>query len=163
MTARRIAALTALLWALTPPAAGGQVRAHSPDRWQVTLAGGAIEWDVRLVKIDGDSLRLTRADSAFALPIEQITEVRLIRKSEVRLGGADGGVLRALTGGDDEVYDLLPLDFAGKIKVIRKILLDHPPGQVPAPSPAPPSPSHPSHRRGAGPASSGSRPAASRP
>jgi hypothetical protein len=57
-------------------------------------------------------------------------EIRLIRKSEVEItgGGATAGAMSALTGGDDEVYDLTPLEFADRLRTVQKILLLHPTG-----------------------------------
>jgi hypothetical protein len=99
--------------------------AQQNDRWQVTLDQDQYVWDVRLVRLDGDSLVVTQVDSSLSLPVERITEIRLIRKSEMRLG--DGAAaMSALTGSDDEVYDLTPLDFAERIRMIQKIFLYHP-------------------------------------
>lgn len=124
---RRFAGAAALLLLLAAGATG-PVAAQSRDRWQVTLADGRIEWDVRLVRLDGDSLRLSRADSAFAVPVAGITEVRLIRKSEVQLGGGfTAGAMNALTGADDEIYDLTPLEFADRVKALQKLFVYHPP------------------------------------
>jgi hypothetical protein len=68
---------------------------------------------------DGD------ADSSLAVPVERITEIRLIRKSEMRLG--DGAAaMSALTGSDDEVYDLTPLECAERVRAIQKFFLYHP-------------------------------------
>jgi hypothetical protein len=97
------------------------------DRWQVTLEGDRYVWDVGLVRLDGDSLVVRQADSLRSIPVAQLTELRLIRKSEVRLGGEGAnGAMAALMGGDDEVYDLTPLDFAGRLKAVQKIFLYHP-------------------------------------
>jgi len=99
--------------------------AQEDDRWQVTLDQDRYVWDVRLVRLDGDSLVVRRADSSLSLPVERITEIRLIRKSEMRLG--DGAAaMNALTGRDDEVYDLTPLEFAERVRAIQKIFLYHP-------------------------------------
>ena len=99
--------------------------AQEDDRWQVTLDQDRYVWDVRLVRLDGDSLVVRRADSSLSLPVERITEIRLIRKSEMRLG--DGAAaMSALTGRDDEVYDLTPLEFAERVLAIQKIFLYHP-------------------------------------
>lgn len=122
----RLAAAAALVWL----AAGAALplAAQSRDRWQLTLADGRIEWDVRLVKLDGDSLRISRADSVFAVPVAQLTEVRLIRKSEVQLGGGfTAGAMNALLGADDEIYDFTPLEFADRIKALQKLFVYHPP------------------------------------
>jgi hypothetical protein len=97
------------------------------DRWQITLANDQYVWDIRLVRLDGDSLVVRQSDSLVKVPVGQINELRLIRKSEVQLGaGATAGAMSALVGGDDEVYDLTPLEFADRIRTVQKILLMHP-------------------------------------
>lgn len=121
----RSALLALLLAAGTPPLATGLVAQE--ERWQVTLDGEEYVWDIRLVRLDGDTLVVRQADTLRMLPVEHVTELRLIRKSEVRLGdGAAAGAMGALMGGDDEVYDLTPLDFADRIRAIQKIFLYHP-------------------------------------
>ena len=97
------------------------------ERWQVTLDDQEYVWDIRLVRLDGDSLIVRQADTLRSLPVEDITEIRLIRKSEIQLGaGAGAGAMSALTGGDDEIYDLTPLEFADRLRVVQKIFLYHP-------------------------------------
>jgi hypothetical protein len=97
------------------------------DRWQVTLEGDRYVWDVRLVRLAGDSLMVRGADSLTGISVAQITELRLIRKSRANVG-TDGaaGAMAALMGADDEVYDLSPLDFADRLRAVQKILLYHP-------------------------------------
>jgi hypothetical protein len=106
--------------AATP--AGGRDR----ERWQVTLDGEQYVWDIRLIRLDRDSLVIRQADTLASLPVEHITEIRLIRASEMEMGAGAAGAMSALTGGDDEVYDLTPLDFADRIRAIQKILVYHP-------------------------------------
>jgi hypothetical protein len=97
------------------------------ERWQVTLGGDQYVWDIRLVKLDGETLVVRQSDSLRRLPVADITEVRLIRKTKVEIGGAaGGGAMSALIGGDDEVYDLTPLEFAERLRTIQKIFLTHP-------------------------------------
>jgi hypothetical protein len=112
----------ALALALGPPLAA------QDDRWQVTLDGDHYVWDIRLVRLDGDSLVVRQADSLVRVPVAHINEIRLIRKSEVQItgGGATAGAMNALIGGDDEVYDLTPLEFADRLRTVQKILLLHP-------------------------------------
>ena len=113
------AALSLAALATTPLAA------QQDDRWQITLDQDRYLWDVRLVRLDGDSLVVRQADSSLSVPVERITEIRLIRKSEMQLG--DGAAaMSALTGSDDEVYDFTPLDFAERVRAIQKIFLYHP-------------------------------------
>lgn len=123
---RTTLALLALLLS-GPGVAAAQGRAD--DRWQVGLDGGGFLWDIRLVRLTGDSLVFRQADTLGVVRVERIRELRLIRKSEMRMGeGAGaGGAMNALLGGDDEVYDLVTLDFAGRIRALQQIFLVHPP------------------------------------
>lgn len=99
--------------------------AQDDERWQVTLDQQEFVWDVRLLRLEAATLVVRQADSALRVPVERITELRLIRKSEMRVG--DGATtMSALTGGDDEVYDFTPLDFAARVRSIQQILLYHP-------------------------------------
>jgi hypothetical protein len=101
--------------------------AAQADRWQVALGPDTYVWDVQLVRLDGDSLVVSQSDSLVRVPVERITELRLIRKTEVE-AGADAGdaTMRALAGGDDEVYDLSTLELADRRATIQKILRFHP-------------------------------------
>ena len=123
---RLIGSTLVLLLALAQTARG------QDDRWQVTLDDERYVWDIRLVRLDGDSLIVRQSDSLVSVPVAHINEIRLIRKSEVHVGagGAAGGAgaMSALVGGDDEVYDLTPLEFADRLRTIQKILLLHPTG-----------------------------------
>jgi hypothetical protein len=100
------------------------------DRWQVTLDDERYVWDIRLVRLDGDSLVVRQSDSLVNVPVAHINEIRLIRKSEVQIGaggpGGSAGAMSALVGADDEVYDLTPLEFGDRLRTIQKILLLHP-------------------------------------
>lgn len=118
--------MRAVLLAL-PLALGPLPLAAQDDRWQVTLDAQEYVWDIRLVRLDGDSLVVRQADTLRALPVDRISEIRLIRKSQVQLGdGATAGAIGALMGSDDEVYDFTPLEFADRIRAIQKIFLYHP-------------------------------------
>ena len=117
----RIGSILLLALALARPLAA------QGDRWQVTLDGERYVWDIRLVRLDGDSLIVRQSDSLVPVPVAHITEVRLIRPSESRSDDGGGGAMSALTGADDEIYDLSPLDFAERLRTVQKILLLHPP------------------------------------
>jgi len=114
-----------LAGAATP--AGAQDR--DDDRWQITLENGEYVWDIRLVRLAGDSLVFRQRGELAAVGVQQIRELRLIRKSVMRIGeGAGaGGAINALTGSDDEIYEMQTLDFAARIRTIQQILLVHPP------------------------------------
>ena len=118
----------ALVVPLALAVAGARPLAAQDDRWQVTLDDQRYVWDIRLVRLDGDSLVVRQSDSLVRVPVAHNDEIRLIRKSEAQLGGggATAGAMSALVGGDDEIYDLEPLDFAGRVRAVQKILLLHP-------------------------------------
>jgi len=127
--APRLALLLSAL-ALVP----GAIRAQdtpkpSDDRWQIGLENGQYIWDIRLVRLQGDTLVFRQADTLGTVSVQQIGELRLVQKSTVRIGqgAAAGGAISALTGSDDEVYDLLTLDYPARIRSIQQILLLHPP------------------------------------
>jgi hypothetical protein len=118
----RVPSLSALALLVAAP-----LVAQQDNRWQVTLDSQEYVWDIRLERLDGDSLVVRQSDTLRRIPVEHITEIRLIRKSEVRVGeGAPGGTMSALTGGDDEVYDLTPLEFPDRLRAVQKILLYNP-------------------------------------
>jgi hypothetical protein len=120
---KSIAATLVAVTALARPLAA------QDDRWQISLDNDQYVWDIRLVRLDGDSLFVRQSDSVLGVPVAHIRELRLIRKTEVQLGGGDAaGAMNALVGGDDEVYDLSPLEFAERIRTVQKILLMHPAG-----------------------------------
>lgn len=121
---RSLFILLAAVACATPSAA--QTADGGDDRWQLTLADGSYLWDVRLVKLEGDSIHTRGRDSAAVVSVRQVNELRLIRKSEIQLG-TPGGAMAALTGADDEVYDLTPLEFADRVRAVQKIFLLHPP------------------------------------
>jgi hypothetical protein len=115
-----------LLLAVLGLAAGAtslSAQTKGDDRWQLTLENGQYIWDVRLVKLDGQNLVYTQADSTGQISVGDITEVRRIRKSEVRLDEGAAGSMAALTGADDEVYDFRTLDFDGRLRAVQNILL----------------------------------------
>jgi hypothetical protein len=114
-----------LLFLATVPA---YAQEKSADRWQISLESGDYVWDIRLVRLAGDSLVFRQADTLGSVSVQQIRELRLIRKTEVRLGEGGGGAMAALTGSDDEVYDLTTMDYGARIRALQQVLLLHPPG-----------------------------------
>jgi hypothetical protein len=124
---RLVLGLTSLVLLVgAAPLPGQQGSGRDRERWQVTLDGERYVWDIRLVRLDGHSLVIRQSDTLARLPVEHVTEVRLIRASEMDLGAGAAGAMNALTGGDDEVYDLSPFGIADRIKEIEKILAAHP-------------------------------------
>jgi hypothetical protein len=81
------------------------------------------------VRLQRDTLVFRQADTLGTVSVQQVGELRLIQKSTMRIGqgAAAGGAISALTGSDDEVYDMLTLDYPARIRTIQQILLLHPP------------------------------------
>jgi len=117
-----------LLVLLLLPTLARSVVAQS-DRWQLTLDDDQYVWDIRLVRLEGDSLVIRQSDSLVRVPLGHVNEVRLIRGARVEVtgGAATAGAMSALMGGDDEIYDLAPLEPADRRPTIEKILQLHPP------------------------------------
>lgn len=117
-----------VLLALFLGAAAAPIRAQSPDdeRWQITTESGDYIWDIRLVRLTGDSVIFRQADTLGSVRVQQVKELRRIRKSEMRLGEGAAGAMSALTGSDDEVFDFTTLDYAARLRTVRQIFLLHP-------------------------------------
>jgi hypothetical protein len=117
-----------VLTALLLTAATSPIRAQGSDdeRWQITTDSGSYIWDIRLVRLSGDSLIFRQADTLGSVSVQQTKEIRLIRKTEMRLGEAAAGAMAALTGSDDEVFDLTTLDYGARLRTVQQIFLLHP-------------------------------------
>ena len=100
------------------------------NRWQVTLHSGAIVWDLRFVRLAGDTLVFRQTGgSTRRLPVMQVDELRLVQKAEKRQNAPDGqGTGNGLMGGTDLVWQLTLLDRSERLAVLHQILEDHPPG-----------------------------------
>lgn len=126
---RSLKLLPFLVISIATPVVPAPAQSPEDDRWQVATESGDYIWDIRLVRLAGDSLIFRQADTLGAVPVQRIRELRLIRKTTMRIGeGAGaGGAMAALTGSDDEIYDFQTLDFAARVRAIQQILLVHPP------------------------------------
>ena len=117
------------------PAAGaaaqGRATAEPADRWQIMLKDGSTLWDLRLVKLSGDTLVFQGNDSVLRFPLMRVDELRLVRKATRSItpeAGRFGGVL---DGGDDEVYRMTLFDLNERRQVLQQILRAHPPSEQP--------------------------------
>jgi hypothetical protein len=110
----------------------GPGRAQQDDRWQVTLnPDGAIMWDLRLVRLQGDTLVLQRGDSIYRFPITRIDELRLVHKSERRQTAEPNRYGGVLSGTDDEEYRLTLYDLRERRQILEQIFKEHPPQASP--------------------------------
>jgi hypothetical protein len=107
------------------------VTAQRDDRWQITLNDGRILWELHLVRYRGDTLAVQQGDSTFRFPINQVDELRLVRKAERRQTAEPNRYGGVLGGADDEVFRLTLYNLAERRQILAQIFKDHPP----APSP----------------------------
>ncbi len=121
MKALVVAVLGILLGAATPCAA--------QRRWQLTLHSDAVLWDLEFVRLAGDTLvvRHTDTDATLRIPVMQIDELRLVRKSARRPGEPARTVEAGLLGTDDLAFRLTLRDRAERLEIIRGTLPEEPP------------------------------------
>lgn len=117
----RLALPFALIALVTRPAAG-QAPAALPDRWQLTLNDHEYIWDVRLVKLAGDSLIVRNRDSLITASVANIAEIRLLPETILLVGDGHHSAISAMAGGHAGVFDLASLDLAERKTTIQKIL-----------------------------------------
>ena len=131
MRLHSLLALVLGLSAAAPAAAQGRAPAEPADRWQIMLKDGSTLWDLRLVKLSGDTLVFQSNDSILRFPLMRVDELRLVRKATRSItpeAGRFGGVL---DGGDDEVYRMTLFDLNERRQVLQQILRAHPPAEQP--------------------------------
>lgn len=103
----------------------GAPAARAQDRWQVTLHSDSVVWDLDLVALRGDTLlarRLDRGDT-LRLPVMEIDEVRLVRKSAKRAFQVDPvAIEEGLMGTGDVVVRLTLRERAERLAVLAQLL-----------------------------------------
>ena len=105
--------------------------AQQDDRWQVALNDGRIIWELRLVRLRGDTLVVRDADSTYRFPIGHVDELRLVRKSERRQTAEPNRYGGVLGGADDAVYRLTLYSVSERRQLLEQVLKDHPPAASP--------------------------------
>src|SRR3989442_7260859 len=74
------------------------------------LRDGSTLWDLRLVKVSGDTLVFQGNDSILRFPLMHVDELRLVRKATRSIAPEAGRYGGVLDGGDDEGYRPTPFD-----------------------------------------------------
>lgn len=99
--------------------------AQQDDRWQITLKDGTIVWDLRLVKLQRDTLVFRHDSATVSYPLMRVDELRMVRAGEHEIGpvAAGGRYDGAANGASDLVYQLTLLDLVERRAVIERILL----------------------------------------
>ena len=79
------AALPPLLLALATSLSAQDGGPHS-ERWQLTFAGESYLWDVRLVRLTGDTLVVRSRDSLITTSVDSLAELRLLPETVLKVG-----------------------------------------------------------------------------
>jgi hypothetical protein len=127
------AALGAAIAAACP--ASGAAQASPPDsaavvprgeRWQILLDDGDYVYDVRPLRLGGDTLYVQLLDSATAppraIPLATIDELRRVGASVKMVGAGARGTFGGLAGADDAVFKLAMYDAAERRRIVAGIL-----------------------------------------
>jgi aspartate aminotransferase-like enzyme len=117
---RFIGALAAVVVCAAPGAAQAaqkeskEARAPArPSRWQLALSDGSYLWDLRLVRLDNDTLVVTQSDSTVRVPLQRIDELRRIRGSEE---------LGAPAGASDQIFRVNHLSLEDRRRVVQTLV-----------------------------------------
>lgn len=103
-------------------AAAAPLAAQSPERWQVTLRSGQILYELQPESLSGDTLVLLQDHAARRLPLSEITELRRVRASIDLAERAGRNSIGALTGADDQVFQMTLLEVGEKRALVAQIL-----------------------------------------
>ncbi len=108
------------------PGARGQVASAGGDGslWQITLKDGTIVWNLRLERLQGDTIVFREDSVPVRYPLMRVDELRLVRAGEHEIGpvAAGGRYDGAPNGASDLVYQLTLLDREQRRQVIELIL-----------------------------------------
>lgn len=124
---RALPATLGLLLALalaTPSVTEAQTAssAAGPDRWQLTRNDHSYVWNVRLVRLSGDTLIARTTDSLVAVPLEDISEVQLLGETVLKVGDGHRSGVGALGDNTSPILTLAQMPLAERRQRITTIL-----------------------------------------
>lgn len=96
----------------------------SPDRWQLTLNDQSYVWNVRLVRLSGDTLIVRSRDSLVSLPIRDIKEIQLLGETILRVQDGHRSGIGALGDNNSPIVDLASLALTARRERLQA-LVDH--------------------------------------
>jgi hypothetical protein len=99
-----------------------QEAAPLPERWQLTFADQSYLWDVRLVKLAGDTLVVQSRDSLIPTSVVDLTELRLLPETILKVGDGHRSGIGALGDNNVRVIDMAVLSVAERRKILATIL-----------------------------------------
>ncbi len=106
------------------------------DRWQLTLSSGQILYELRLLRLAGDTIVFRQDSTTVSVPLAQLSELRLVQSSTSRAGMV-GGMRGSLVGADDDVYQLTLYTVPEKRQILEQVLQQYPPEPAAADSTPP--------------------------
>jgi hypothetical protein len=99
-----------------------QEAAPLPERWQLTFADQSYLWDVRLVRLAGDTLVVRSRDSLIPISVVALTELRLLPETILKVGDGHRSGIGALGDNNVRVVDMAALSVAERRKTLATIL-----------------------------------------
>ncbi len=117
-----VAAFAFLLLAAGARPVAAQAVTPLPDRWQLTFNDQHYVWEVRLVRLAGDTLIVRGRDSLIEAPVGNLAEIRLLPESILLVGDGHHSAVSALAGNNPGVFDMSRLDPTGRKATIQKLL-----------------------------------------
>src|SRR5207247_4424252 len=93
-------------------------------RWQITRKDGRILWEWHLGRLRGDTLVVQQGDSTFRFQINQVDELRLVRRAERRQTAEPNRYGGVLGGADDEVFRLTLYNLVERRQIVAQIFKD---------------------------------------
>jgi len=107
------------------------------DVWQITLKDGTIVWNLRLERLQHDTIVFRQQTRIVRYPLLGVDELRLVRGGRHEIGpvAAEGRYDGAPNGTSDLVFQMTLLDLAERRQIVQEILRTR--------STAPPPPSRP--------------------
>ena len=115
-----LALLASCLVSTTPVWA--QEAAPLPERWQLTFEDRSYVWDVRLVRLVGDTLVVRSRDSLIPTSVVALTELRLLPETILKVGDGHRSGIGALGDNNVRVVDMAALSVAERRKILATIL-----------------------------------------
>ena len=122
---RRLAlpfAAAVALGSLTGSALSAQASHSGLDRWQLTLNDQSYLWNVRLVRLSGDTLTVRSSDSLIATPIQEIKAVQLLAETVLRVGDGHRSGIGALGDNNSPLVDLTGLALTARRQRIQALM-----------------------------------------
>lgn len=96
--------------------------APRPDRWQLTRNDQSYLWNVRLIRLNGDTLIAQTRDSLVAVPLEDLREVQLLGETVLKVGDGHRSGVGALGDNNSPIVTLSQMPLTERRQRIKALL-----------------------------------------